>query len=82
MKLAAFVTILEICTLAQAQQPPATGNATLFLNVRVFDGKRVVPSATVVFSESDPASGVPMARRERQCHGGQRWRSRANAGAD
>ena len=50
MKLAAFVTILGICTLAQAQQPPATGNATLFLNVRVFDGKSSVlsPSSSVL----------------------------------
>ena len=50
MKLAAFVTILEICTLGQAQQPPATGNATLFLNVRVFDGKSstLSPSSSVL----------------------------------
>ena len=51
MKLAAFVTILGICTLGQAQQPPATGNATLFLNVRVFDGKSSVlspPSSVLV----------------------------------
>ena len=50
MKLAAFVTILGIFTLGQAQQPPATGNATLFLNVRVFDGKSSVlsPSSSVL----------------------------------
>ena len=50
MKFAAFVTILGICTLGQAQQPPATGNATLFLNVRVFDGKSSIlsPSSSVL----------------------------------
>jgi imidazolonepropionase-like amidohydrolase len=50
MKFAAFVTILGICTLGQAQPPLATANATLFLNVRVFDGKSSVlsPSSSVL----------------------------------
>jgi len=50
MKFAAFVTILGICTLGQAQPPLATANATLFLNVRVFDGKSRVlsPSSSVL----------------------------------
>ena len=40
MKAAAFITtILGICILGQTQQPQATGNATLFLNVRIFDGR-------------------------------------------
>jgi imidazolonepropionase-like amidohydrolase len=50
MKFAGFVTILGICTLGQAQPPLATANATLFLNVRVFDGKSRVlsPSSSVL----------------------------------
>ena len=50
MKFAAFVTILWIGTLGHAQQPPAPGNATLFLNVRVFDGKSsgLSPSSNVL----------------------------------
>jgi imidazolonepropionase-like amidohydrolase len=40
MKFAAFMTaILGICIPGQTQQPQVTENATLFLNVRVFDGK-------------------------------------------
>jgi imidazolonepropionase-like amidohydrolase len=40
MKFAAFVTIaLGICIPSQTQQPEVTENATLFLNVRIFDGK-------------------------------------------
>jgi imidazolonepropionase-like amidohydrolase len=40
MKFAAFMTItLGSCIPGQTQQPQATENATLFLNVRVFDGK-------------------------------------------
>ena len=40
MKFAAFVTIaLGICTLGQTQTPQAAGTATLFQNVRIFDGK-------------------------------------------
>lgn len=50
MKVAAFVTFLAICTLGQAQPPHVTGNATLFLNVRVFDGRSSVlsPSSSVL----------------------------------
>jgi imidazolonepropionase-like amidohydrolase len=40
MKFVSFVTFaLGICIPGQTQQPQATENATLFLNVRVFDGK-------------------------------------------
>src|SRR5260370_5205078 len=40
MKFAAFMTaILGVCIPGQTQQPQVTENATLFLNVRVFDGK-------------------------------------------
>jgi len=39
MKFAAFMIILGSCIPGQTQQPQATGNATLFLNVRVFNGK-------------------------------------------
>ena len=50
MRLVALVIIvLGACIGGQAQQPQATANATLFLNVRIFDGK----SATL-----SPASSV------------------------
>jgi imidazolonepropionase-like amidohydrolase len=52
MKATAFVTtILGICILGWSQQTQATGNATLFLNVRIFDGKGSVlspPSSVLV----------------------------------
>ncbi len=51
MKIAVFVTIaLGVCILGRAQQPPKAGNATLFVNVRIFDGKTAVlsPSSSVL----------------------------------
>ena len=51
MKLAALLTIAAgVCIPGQTQQPQATGDATLFLNVRVFDGKSGVlsPSSSVL----------------------------------
>ncbi len=51
MKIAVFVTIaLGVCILGRAQQQPKAGNATLFVNVRIFDGKTAVlsPSSSVL----------------------------------
>ena len=52
MRLAAGVTAaLGVCLAMQAQQPPAVENATLFLNVRVFDGTNLTlspPSSVLV----------------------------------
>jgi imidazolonepropionase-like amidohydrolase len=39
MKLAALVTTLRICALGQTQPTPVAGSSTLFLNVRIFDGR-------------------------------------------
>src|SRR4030095_5312145 len=63
MKFTAFVTILGICILGLAQQPPAAGNATLFLNVRVFDGKSSVlsPSSSVLVKGNSIERGAPPA---------------------
>ncbi len=50
MKFAAFVTIaLAVCIMGQTQQPQA-GDAVLFVNVRVFDGKSsaLSPSSSVL----------------------------------
>jgi imidazolonepropionase-like amidohydrolase len=51
MRFAARVAVaLGICIIMQAQQPPVAENATLFLNVRVFDGRSATlsPSSSVL----------------------------------
>ena len=44
------ITVLGVCIPGQTQQPQSTGDATLFLNVRIFDGKSAAlsPSSNVL----------------------------------
>ena len=50
MKLAALATILGACAVGQTQPTPAGESSTLFLNVRIFDGRSdtVSPPSTVL----------------------------------
>src|SRR3954468_17589463 len=45
MRLAALATILGVCAIGQTQPTPAAEGSTLFLNVRIFDGRSDTVSA-------------------------------------